>query len=250
MRLDGQTVVVTGASRGLGRAIALAMAEAGANVVLAARDEQALNAVAREVEWLGSTALAVPCDVREPASISRLAEHTLAKAPQVDTLVNSAGVGPRRLVTELAVAEWDDVFNTLVRGTLLATQAFLPGMIARKRGNIINLVAPLERTELPGFAAYAAANYAVVGLTRTLAQELRSYGINVNGLHPNDFTNTRLARNLTTTPVLSDSARLLDPSIITPAVVALAAQPPDGLTGAILDAVAWNTDTGLGAGMG
>ena len=250
MRLDGQTVLVTGASRGLGWAIALAMAEEGANVALAARDGRALNAVAAIIEQLGRESLIVCCDVRDPAAVTALAERVLAEFGQVDTLVNSAGVAVRRPVTELGVAEWDDVFDTLARGTLLATQAVLPSMIARKRGNIINLAAPLERIEIPGFAAYTAAKYAVAGLTKTLARELRRHGINVNGLHPGGFADTEMVRRMLGTSSSTDSPGLLDPAIITPAAIALAAQPPRGLSGDIINAVAWNTDQGLGEGLG
>ena len=244
MRLEDQVVVVTGASRGLGRSIALAMAEEGAQVVLAARDGRALNAVANEVESLGRDALVVCCDVREPAMIAQLAERALGEFGRVDTLVNSTGVALRRPFIELTSAEWDEVFDVLVRGTMLVTQAMLPSMIARKRGNVINLAAPLERIEIPGFAAYTAAKYAVAGLTRTLAKELRRYGINVNGLHPGGFADTAMVRG-----VMGAPTQLLDPSVITPAAVALAAQPARGLTGDIVDAVAWNTDPGLGAGL-
>jgi 3-oxoacyl-[acyl-carrier protein] reductase len=247
MKLDGRTVVVTGASRGLGRAIALAVAEEGADVVLAARTGQALNEVATVVEGLGRAALVVQCDVRRPDAVRELAGRALAEFGHVDTLINSAGVGLRRPVTELSVEEWDDLYATSVRGMFLVTQAFLPAMIERKHGNIVNLAAPLERIELPGFAAYTSAKYAVAGLTRTLAKELRRYGINVNGLHPGGFADTEMVR---TVMGASPGNNLLDPAVITPAAIALAAQPSRGLTGEIVDALAWNTDEGLGAGLG
>lgn len=251
MRLERQTVIVTGASRGLGRSIALAMAEEGANVVLAARDGPALNAVATMIENLGREALVVRCDVRDAGQVASLAERALREFGQVDTLVNSAGMGLRRPAVELAIAEWDEVFAINVRGTMLVTQALLPAMIERKRGNIINLAAPLERIELPGFSAYTAAKYAVVGLTRTLAKELRRYGINVNGLHPGGFARTDMVQAVMGAAASSGGGDgLLDPAVVTPAAVALAVQPPRGLTGSIIDAIAWNTDQGLGAGMG
>lgn len=251
MRLDDQIVVVTGASRGLGRAIALTVAEEGASVVLAARDTQALSAVASLIDGLGRDVLIVRCDVRDPDAITTLAERVLGEFGRVDTLVNSAGVALRRPFMETTPEAWDEVFDVLVRGTMLVTQAFVPAMIAQKRGNIINLAAPLDRIASPGFAAYAAAKYAVEGLTRTLAAELRRYGINVNGLHPGGFVDTRLVRDAMGQPGSPGfPEHLLDPSIITPAALALAAQPTRGLSGDIIDAIAWNTDPGLGAGMG
>lgn len=248
MQIQDQVVLVTGASRGLGRAIALAMAEEGARLVLAARNAQHLSTVAAQAEQIGGHVVVGCCDVRDPAAVNGLVERATVEFGRIDTLVNSAGIALWRPLGEISLDEWNDVFDTLVRGTFLVSQAVLPGMIARKHGNIINLAAPIERIELRGFAAYTAAKYAVVGLTRTLAKELRGYGINVNGLHPGGFADTAMVR-----AVMNDGGTpgdLLDPSIITPAAIALARQPARGLSGAILDAVTWNTDQGLGAGLG
>ena len=251
MRLEGRTVVVTGASHGLGRAIALAAAEEGANVVLAARDEVALGRVAMVVQGLGREALVLPCDVREPADVARLAACTLAHYGRVDALVNAAGTVLPRLVTEIDWAEWDDSFATLVGGPLRVTQALLPTMVAQQHGNIINLVAPLERVIQPGLAPYAAATFALTGLTRALALELRAAGINVNGLNPGGFAASGTGRTLAgLAAARGDEELLLDPAVVTPAAIALAAQPPFGLSGDIVDAIAWNTDPGLGAGLG
>jgi 3-oxoacyl-[acyl-carrier protein] reductase len=242
MQLDGQTVLVTGASRGLGRAIALGMAQQGANLVLSSRDGQALNTVAREIERFGRDVLIVRCDVRDPAAVITLAERSLAEFGRIDTVVNSAGVAVRRAFAETTASEWDDLFTTLVRGTMLVTQALLPAMIERKRGNIINLAAPLEQIELPGFAAYTSAKYAVVGLTKTLAKELRRYGINVNGLHPGGFAETDMVRQMLDATRGAATVALLDPSSITTAAVALAREAPRGRTGTIVDAAAWNAE--------
>lgn len=251
MRLDDQIVVVTGASRGLGRAIALAMAEVGGQVILVARDQRALDAVAGTIAEIGGRATVARCDVRDAAAVKALGERLLSEFGRVDTLVNSAGVGLRRPLVETPPEAWDELFTVLVRGSMLMIQALLPAMIARRRGNIINLAAPLDLVETPGFAAYAAAKNAVAGLTRTLANELRPYGINVNGLHPGGFADTAMARDLLSAPGSPGfPTHLLDPSIITPAALALAAQPGYGLSGDIIDAVAWNTDSGLGAGLG
>lgn len=241
MRLKGQVAIVTGGSRGLGRSIAVALAQEGAAVVLAARDGQALNQVATEIEALGREALVVTCDVHNPADAQRLIDRTLSEWSRIDVLVNSAGVALRRPIGEIGVADWDMVVNTLLRGTFLITQATLPTMIAAKRGNVINLIAPLDKITVPGFAAYTAAKFGVAGLTQTLAKELRRYGININGLHPGGFADTMMVR--ANVPELKQG--LLDPAMIAPAAVALAAQPPRGLTGNIIDATAWNSEAGL-----
>lgn len=245
MKLEGHVAIVTGASQGLGRAIALALAEEGASLVLAARNGQALNAVAGIIDRIGGDALVTICDVRRPTDVQQLVHRTLSEWGRIDVLVNSAGVALRRPLAEIDVAAWDDVHATLLRGTFLMTQAVLPAMIAAKRGNIVNLHAPLDKITAPGFTAYTAAKYGVEGLTKTLANEVRRYGINVNGVHPSSFADTPMVRQ--TVPELQQG--LLDPAIITPAVVALATQPPRGLTGETIDAVAWNTDPALGGGL-
>ena len=245
MKLEGQVAIVTGASRGLGRAIALALAEERAAVVLAARNGPALNELGAQIESMGCEALVVTCDVRNPAQVQSLVNRTLAEWSRIDVLVNSAGVALRRPATAIDAAAWDAVVDTLLKGTFLTIQAVLPTMTAAKRGNIINLVAPLDKIAVPGFTAYTAAKYGVVGLTKTFAKELRRYGINVNGLHPGGFADTAMVREA----VPEIQKGLLDPAIITPAAVALATQPPRGLTGETIDALAWNNDGGLGGGL-
>lgn len=245
MDLEGQVAIVTGASRGLGRAIALALAEEGAALVLVARGGQALNEVAAQIEAMGRDAFVVTCDVRQPAEVRAIVDRTLAEWSRIDVLVNSAGVALRRPFVEIDPPDWDAVVDTLLKGTYLVTQAVLPTMIAAKRGNIINLSAPLEKITVPGFSAYTAAKHGVAGLTQTLGKELRRYGININGLHPGGFADTTMVRE--NVPELKQD--LLDPSIVTPAAIALATQPPRGLTGNTIDALAWNSDTGLGGGL-
>jgi NAD(P)-dependent dehydrogenase (short-subunit alcohol dehydrogenase family) len=245
MKLDGQVAIITGASGGLGRAVALALAEEGAALVLAARSGQALNDLATQIEGLGREALVVRCDVREPQQVDDVITRTLAEWNRIDVLVNSAGVALRRPATEIDAAAWDEVVDTLLKGTFLMTRAVLPTMIAAKRGNVINLHAPLDKIAVPGFSAYTAAKWGVEGLTKTLGKELRRYSININGVHPGGFADTAMVRE--NVPELKGG--LLDPSVITPAVVALATQPPRGLTGTTIDAQAWNTDEGLGGGL-
>lgn len=238
MERDGQVAIVTGASGGLGRVIALALAAQGASVVVAARTGAPLNAVATEIEALGHEALVVCCDVREPAATRQLVERTLAEWGRIDILVNAAGAALRRPALETTPDDWDTISDTLVKGTFLTTQAVLPTMIGARRGNIVNLGAPLAKITVPGFAAYTAAKFGVEGLTQTLAKELRRYGINVNAVHPGGFADTPMVRE--NVPELKSG--LLDPAAIVPALLSLAMQPPRGVTGTTVDALVWSTE--------
>ena len=243
MRLQGQTVLVTGASAGLGRAIALALAAEGAQLIISARSWDPLNKLASEIDRIGAEVLVARCDVRDANAVYELVERATTEFGRIDTVITSAGIGLRRPFVETTIEQWDDVYATLVRGTMLVAQAVLPAMIERKSGNIITLAAPLERIETPGFVAYTSAKYAVEGFTKTLAKEARRYGINVNGVHPGSFADTAMVRDVMAG---SQPPALLAPDIIAALVVSLAAQPPRGTTGTIIDATAWNAEQNAG----
>lgn len=235
MELAGKTAIVTGGGRGLGRAIALAYARAGANVVVAARSADEVAETAWLIEELGQATLAVPADVRDPAQIANLVTQADQRFGSVTILVNSAGVGLRAPVAETSEAQWDAVVDTLLKGPYLVAQAVIPLMTAAGGGNIINIGAPLERIAVPGFGAYYAAKAGIDGLSKIMAKELRRYGINVNVLHPGGFADTRMVRE--TVPEVTKG--LLSPDEIGAAAVALAAEPPRGRTGQVIDAHTW-----------
>lgn len=236
MQLAEKVAVITGAGRGLGRAIALAYAREGAAVVAAARSADDVAETAWLVEELGQRALAVPMDVRAADQVAYLVARTNETFGGMHILVNSAGVGLRKPFEETSEVMWDNVLDTLLKGTYLVTKGFLPQLIHRRYGNIINIGAPLERITVPGFAAYSSAKYGVEGLTRVLAKELRRYGINVNALHPGSFADTRMVRET----VPEAAGRLRSPDMITPAAIGLAAQDCRGKTGLIVDAQLWD----------
>lgn len=232
MRLDSQVALITGAGRGLGRAIALAFAREGARVVVAARSADEIAETAWLIQELGREALAVPADVRRRESVEQLVGQALAAYGQIDTLVTSAGVALRKPLAETDEAEWDAIHDTLLKGTYLTIHAVLPAMIELRRGNIITLAAPLDKISAPGFSTYCAAKYGVEGLTLALAKETRRYGINVNGIHPGGFADTALVRST----VPEARSGLLDPHELAEAAIELAAQGPRGTTGRIVDA--------------
>ncbi len=238
MKLNGKTALITGGGRGLGRAIALAYAQAGAQVAVAARSADELAETVWLIEEQGGRAVALNADVREASQVTTLVAAAQQALGPIHVLVNSAGVGLRRPMQETSEAEWDTVLDTLLKATFLTCRAIVPQMIEQGGGNIINLSAPLERIAVPGFAAYYAAKCAVDGLTRVMAKDLRRFGINVNALHPGGFADTRLVRQ--TVPEVRSG--LLAPAEIGPAAVALAALPPRSQTGTTVDAHQWRSE--------
>ena len=189
--LRGRTALVTGGGSGLGAAIASAIHSAGADVVVVGRDEAKLGAV---VVHLGERARGVACDVSDPASVESLRAQ-LADT-EVSILVNNAGVpGPVAALTDISVEDWDAVFDVNVRGTFLLCKAFLPGMIERSAGDVINIASVSGKRPLAHRTPYCASKMAVIGLTSTLAFEVGPAGVSVNTLSPGPVEGPRMERN-------------------------------------------------------
>lgn len=189
--LTNRTALITGGGSGLGAAIAAALHAAGAAVVLVGRDESKLAAVA---ERLGERARWEICDVADPASVDALA--AALASTEVSILVNNAGVpGPVAALTDIAVEEWDEVFDVNVRGTFLMCRAFLPPMTARGSGDVVNVASVSGKRPLAHRTPYTASKMAVIGLTSTLAFEVGPHGVSVNTLSPGPVSGPRMARN-------------------------------------------------------
>jgi len=182
--LDGQGAVITGAGRGIGAAIARELARAGASVVVSARTDVEIEAVAAEILALGGRAWAVPCDVADPGAVERLREEATSRLGAVDVLVNNAGIATSAPLKRQTLEEWRRVFAVNVEGAFLATRAFLPAMVERRRGRVVNVASIAGRTGAPYIAAYAASKHALVGMTRALAAEVAASGVTVNALCP------------------------------------------------------------------
>lgn len=182
--LAGKVAVITGASKGLGKAMALALGQAGARLALASRDLGLLEEVAVELRAAGVEAEAFPADVTSEASITRLAAEVMARFGAVHILVNNAGINIRKPVTEFTFEEWRNVLDTNLTGAFLCCRAFVPHMKGRGYGRILNLTSIMSHIALPGRTAYAASKAGLLGFTKALALELANEGITVNGISP------------------------------------------------------------------
>ena len=183
--LHGKTALITGASRGLGKAMALALAGAGATVALVSRDEAKLQEVATQIHDTGGRAEVFAADVSDEAQVARVRAVFAAKlGDHLHILINNAGINIRKPITEFTLAEWRSVMDTNVTSVFLLCRAFVPMMKGRGYGRIINMTSMMSHISLPGRTAYSASKTALLGFNRALALELAGDQITVNGISP------------------------------------------------------------------
>jgi len=185
--LQGRVAVITGASRGLGRQMGEALAEAGASVALVARDREKLDAVRQGIQGRGWRAAVFPADITEESEVAGLAREVARQLGPADILINNAGINVRKPIQEFTLQEWDRVMRTNLNGPFLCTRAFVPAMQERKFGRILNMTSIMSHVSLPHRAAYSASKSGLLGMTRALALELAPYHITVNGISPGPF---------------------------------------------------------------
>ena len=241
--LEDEVVVVTGASRGLGRSMVERFSGEGARVTLTARDEDLLEEVVAD---LPGESLVVPADVRDADAVERVVERTVERFGRIDTLVNNAGVSllglqdSRKRLVDVAESEWDTVLDINLKGTFLFTRAALPHMFERGRGNVINVSSGLGRRAIAGAGPYVSSKWGLEGLTRVTALEGAEGGVNANALDPGGRVDTDIWAHLPD----EERAGILPPDVMDEAAVLLAAQGPDGVTGASMTAEGWEERLG------
>jgi len=232
--------VVTGASRGLGRAIAVALAEAGAHVALAARSKPDLDDTARLVEAAGARALVAPTDVASYPAVEALMQATVDTLGRLDIVVNNSGVANPKPLAETAPEDWQAVIGVNLTGVFHGCRAAAPYLLGQGSGKVINLSSVLGHVGLPGYTVYAASKGGVSALTRTLAVEWARHNVQVNAIAPGwfvtemneaAFANPRIAERLTRDVPARRTGR---PEEIGPLAVYLASSASDFMTGQTL----------------
>jgi NAD(P)-dependent dehydrogenase (short-subunit alcohol dehydrogenase family) len=198
--LDGRVAVVTGASKGLGKQMAIALAEAGATVALVARTGELLEKVKAEVGSQGGKAHAFVADVRLEAEVGRMAGQVREAVGAPDILINNAGINLRKPLHEFSLEEWHRVLQTNLDSAFLCSRAFVPGMIEKKFGRVINIASTMAHVALAHRTAYCTSKAGLLGMTKALALELAPHGITANAISPGPFA-TEMNTILTQDPV-------------------------------------------------
>jgi citronellol/citronellal dehydrogenase len=237
--LAGRVAVVTGASRGIGRALALGLARAGCAVVIAAKSTESTEklpgsvyTVAQEVEALGAAALPVPIDVRDADQIEALAARTKERFGRIDILINNAGALWWQPLLQTPAKRFDLVMGVNARAAFLLARAVLPAMIERRWGHVVNMSPPLDLAMLPGRIAYSISKLGMTLLTHGLAEEVRPHNVAVNSLWPVTIIESQASINWN----LGTREMWRKPDILVDCVLRLVQKEPGALTGrALLD---------------
>jgi len=240
MDLKNKVAIVTGSRRGIGKEIALALAKAGANVVVSDINLDDCNKVVEEIKAIGKKGLAVKADVSNPEDVSQMINLTTEKFGKVDILVNNAGIYMQKSLTDLTEQDFDRVLDINLKGVFLCSKAAVPEMIKQDKGKIINITSIAGQVGFANSSAYCASKGAVINMTRELALELAQYKINVNAIGPGvietDMTKELLKDKATRETLLANIplSRIGKPEDIANAALFLASDNSDYITGITL----------------
>jgi NAD(P)-dependent dehydrogenase (short-subunit alcohol dehydrogenase family) len=227
--LSGQVAVVTGAGRGIGAAIAGRLARMGASVVLCGRTRSHLENTADAISKAGGKADVIECDVASLSSVEQLASGVQSRHGHVDILVNNAGIGGfGGPLHQLPPEDWEQILNTNLRGVYYTIRAFAPMLIQARRGHIVNISSLAGKNALPNGAAYAASKWGLNGLSYSVAEELRGYGIRVSVVCPGSV-DTSLSPHTG-----KDPGKMLQPEDVAHAVAMLVTQAPQSFVSEVL----------------
>ena len=211
MRLEGKRVVITGGGRGIGAAAARALAVEGAMVVVSARSRDQIESVARKLLDDGYQAGAIACNVTDEADVARLVRQAEEFLGGVDILINNAGIAASAPVHKIELADWERIFAVNVTGTFLCTRGFLPSMVRRGWGRVVNVASVAGKMGAPYISAYTASKHAVIGFTRAVAMEVATKGVTINAVCPG-YVDTEMAQQAidkitSTTELTAEGAR-------------------------------------------
>ena len=235
-KLAGKVALITGASRGIGKAVALAYAREGAKVVICARKQADLKRAAREIQAAGGEASSIAADIAKARDIKRLVREARKRYGVLHILVNNASIlGPREPVTRYPLAAWEQVLRVNLTAQFLVTKEVLPLMVAQREGSIINVSSGVGRIGKARWGAYAASKFGVEGFTQVLAEEVKEFNIRVNAVNPGA---TRTEMRALAYPE-EDPLTLPTPEKITNVFVYLAVADSSGVTGKSFDAREW-----------
>ena len=242
LKLDNRAAIVTGSGRGLGKEMALALAEAGADIVVTSRTQKEIDAVASDIQALGRRAIAIPMDVTKQDDVNRMVEQAMDEFGKIDILVNNSGTLFQKRFLDYTVDDWDMLINTNFRSMFFCTQAVGKHMIEQRSGKIINMTSMNALKPRPKCSIYDSTKGAIITLTKALAREWGRYNINVNGIAPGYFL-TPLVKSLLDKDGVDEKAvakqfvaigRLGQPEELGPLAVYLASPASDFMTGEII----------------
>jgi len=239
MKLEGRVALITGASQGIGHACALALARQGASIAVAARNQQKLDELVKEIETAGGKAAAFVIDVADEEQVKSGIKSAIARFGKIDILVNNAGITRDQLVMRMKRADWDSVLNTNLTSAYLCIQQVIPSMLKQRWGRIINITSVFGQMGQAGQANYAASKAGLIGLTMAMAREVASRNITCNAVAPG-FIETSMTAALSeefrqTAVKTIPLGRVGSPNDVASAVTFLASEEASYITGHVLN---------------